>query len=164
MRRLPSRRKRRCCGARGRISSRARPPLAPACGQHASTWHHQGGGGDVLCALAGVQLQGEGKTCPLLPSEAVLQRLAVVFGYTTLLKVVFTTLALLAELRGFGLSQENAHSFVLMVLDAIPRTATMEGKHDMETALVSFFETNMTPQKFEPPSALPCFANGAQVL
>ena len=85
-----------------------------------------------------------------VPSEAALQRLGVLLGYTTLLDAVCDTLALLMDLRGFALPQESAHSFVLTALDAIPRTVTMDASFTGEEALVAMMETDMKPQNFEP--------------
>ena len=85
-----------------------------------------------------------------VPSEADLQALGVVLGYTTLMGAAFHTLALLAELQGFALPRESAHSFVLTALDAIPRIATMQTRSPSEEDLVSMMETLMNPQKFEP--------------
>ena len=85
-----------------------------------------------------------------VPAEAVLQGLGALLGYDTLLNAVALTLALLKELRGSELPQASAHSFVLTVLDAIPRTATMQYGLGSETALVAMMETNMKPQNFEP--------------
>ena len=84
-----------------------------------------------------------------VPSEAVLQRMGVMLGYTTLLEVVFDTLDLLLELRGSGLPRERAHSFVLAALDAIPRTATIQMRLGSEAALVPL-ERYMKPQNFAP--------------
>ena len=83
-------------------------------------------------------------------SEAALQHLGVVLGYTTLLDAVCITLALLGHLRGSALPRESAHAFVLTALDAIPRTATMATTISSEVALVTMIETNMKPQNFEP--------------
>ena len=85
-----------------------------------------------------------------VPSEADLRRLGVVRGYTTLLDAVFTTLALLAELRGSGLPWESAQTFILTALDAIPRTATMQHKIPSEANHVAMMETRMQPQYYEP--------------
>ena len=85
-----------------------------------------------------------------VPSEAVLQSLGAVLGYETLLDVVLITLALLIEPRGCALPRENAHSFDLTVLDAIPRTATIQYELGSEAHLVAMMETEMTPQNFEP--------------
>ena len=82
-----------------------------------------------------------------VPSEAVLQGLGVVLGYDTLLNAVNNTLALLSELR--GVPCESARSFVLTMLDAIPRTVTMEINSTSEDALVDMIETHMKPQNFE---------------
>ena len=93
-------------------------------------------------------------TCKALdkpvPSDAASQGLGGVLGYTILLDAVFLTLALVAELRGSGLSRKSAHSFVLTALDAIPRTATTKTKLGSEEALVAMMETGMKPQNFEP--------------
>ena len=64
-----------------------------------------------------------------VPSEAALQDLGVVFGYEALLKAVLITLAM---------QWESAHSFVLLALDAIPRTARMQHRLQNEAALVGF--------------------------
>ena len=85
-----------------------------------------------------------------VPSEAVLQHLGVVLGYTTLLNAVYNTLNLLVVLRGSVLPQESAHSFVLTALDAIPRTATMQHTLQSEADLVMAMESHMKPQNFEP--------------
>ena len=86
-----------------------------------------------------------------VPSEVVLQGLGVGLGYETLLKAVFLTLNLLAELRDSARPRENAHSFVLTALDVIPRTATMQFiMLPGEAGLVAMMETNMKPQFFEP--------------
>ena len=85
-----------------------------------------------------------------VPSEAALQAFGVVLGYTTLLDAVYFTLALLTELRGSALPRESAHSFVLMALDAIARTAAMQKKVKVEEIVVAMMETDMTPQNFEP--------------
>ena len=85
-----------------------------------------------------------------VPSEAVLRLGGGVFGYTVLLDAVYRTLALIGHLRGFALSRESAHSFVLTALDAIPRTATIQGSLANEAHLVALMETNMNPQKYEP--------------
>ena len=86
----------------------------------------------------------------LVPSEAVLQRQGAALGYATLLDAMCTTLALLAELRGSGVSRESAHSFVLTALDVIPRTAAMQNCVAIEANLVAMMETAMTPQMFKP--------------
>ena len=83
-------------------------------------------------------------------SEATLQNLSPALGYKTVMDAVFHTLALLIELQGFGLPRENAHSFVLTALDAIPRTATLKGRLASEAALVAMMETNLKPQNYEP--------------
>ena len=83
-------------------------------------------------------------------SEADLQGLGVVFGYTTLMKAVYNTLALLVEVQGSLMTRESAHSFVLTALDVIPRTATMQHKLQSEASLVAMMETHMKPQYFEP--------------
>ena len=85
-----------------------------------------------------------------VPSKAVLQGLAAVLGYSTLLDAVYHTLALLIELRGTALLGESAHSFVLTALDAIPRTAALQYRVGSEKHLVAMMETDMKPQKFEP--------------
>ena len=82
--------------------------------------------------------------------EAALQGFGTVLGYETLVHAVVITLALLAELRGSALPLENAHSFVLTALDAIPRTATLKGRLASEAALVAMMETNLKPQNYEP--------------
>ena len=85
-----------------------------------------------------------------VPSEAVLQGLGVVIGYTTLLDAVFYTLALIIEQRGTELPRKSAHSFVLTALDVIPRTAAMQQRLHSEATLVGVMETHMNPQNFEP--------------
>ena len=86
-----------------------------------------------------------------VPSEEVdLQAMGVVHGYEALLDAVYQTLALLMELRGFGMPQESAHSFVLTALDAIPRTTTMQHRLGSEVVVVAIMETEMKPQNFEP--------------
>ena len=85
-----------------------------------------------------------------IPSEAALQGLGVVLGYSTLLDAVYFTLALLDELRGFPLLRESARSFVLTAFDVIQRTATMQYRLMSEEALVRMMETRMKPQNFEP--------------
>ena len=85
-----------------------------------------------------------------VPQEAALQGLGTLLGYETLLYAVLLTLALLMVLRGSAQQQESAHSFVLMALDAIPRTATMKYRIAAEDALVVMMETRMKPQNFEP--------------
>ena len=99
-----------------------------------------------------------------VPSEVVLQRMGATLGYETLLKAVFHTLALINELRGSVLPRERAHSFVLKALDAIPRTAMLQDRLQIEADLVATIETQMKPQIFEPSSARPCFVNGAPVM
>ena len=71
-------------------------------------------------------------------------------GYETLLSAALNTLALLVELRGSALQWESAHSFVLTALDAIPRTATMQRRLQIEDNLVGIIEMHMKPSKFEP--------------
>ena len=78
-----------------------------------------------------------------VPSEADLQHLGVVLGYITLLEAVYHTLALLKEMRGSVLPCESAHSFVLSVLDAIPRTASLDAKLSSEEDLVAMIELYM---------------------
>ena len=85
-----------------------------------------------------------------VPSETVLQGLGALLGYTTLMKAVYRTLALLMALRGCALSRESAHSFVLTALDAIPRTALLKAQLSSEEDLVAVMETRMKPQNFEP--------------
>ena len=85
-----------------------------------------------------------------VPSEAVLQGVCVLLGYTTLLKAVAITLVSLIELRGEELPRESVHSFVLTALDAIPLTATMQTRCTSENGLVAVMETHMNPQNFEP--------------
>ena len=77
-----------------------------------------------------------------VPSDAVLQGLGVVLGYTTLLDTVCGTLGLLIELGGSALPRESAHSFVLTALGAIPRTATVQDKLQNEAELVAMMETS----------------------
>ena len=83
-------------------------------------------------------------------SSKVFQGLDAVLGYETLLEAIFNTLNLAVELQGSALLRENAHSFVLTALDAIPRTATMQRRLLSETDLVATMETRMNPQNFEP--------------
>ena len=87
---------------------------------------------------------------PVVPPEAVLQRLGVVLGYEPLLRAVYHTLALLVELQGSALPRESAHSFVLTALDAIPRTGTMQTRLTSEEDFVAMMQTRMKPQNFEP--------------
>ena len=86
-----------------------------------------------------------------VPSEAVLQGMGAVLGYATLLRAAFHSLALLVELRGFALVRDSAKFFVLTALDAIPRTATIDFKLDVEADVVATMDMMATkPENFEP--------------
>ena len=86
-----------------------------------------------------------------VPSEEALQRLGRVHGYETLLSAVFHTLNLLIIRNVLPRAAvENAYSFVLTALDAIPRTATISTRFSSEESVVAMMETAMTPQNFEP--------------
>ena len=84
-----------------------------------------------------------------VPSEALLQGLGVVLGYSTLLDAVCCTLASLVALRSAP-PRESMHVFVLAALDAIPRTAAMQTKFKGEDALVAIMEMHMKTSNIEP--------------
>ena len=148
VRRRPLRSTWLCCGARGSI-------LVPV---HALLLRRL----DTNTLLPGTNKDEEVTYCERLqaftskasdkpvPSEAVLQGMGVLFGYNTLIGAVFITLALLHELRRSTLPWESAHSLVLTALDAIPQTATMRNRSQIEAALVAMIEKDMNPQRFEP--------------
>ena len=75
-----------------------------------------------------------------LPSNAFIQEVGQVLGYTLLLHVAFITVILLASRRWPRAQEASAKSFVLDALDVIPRTAGVEVVVGPETAFVHILE------------------------
>ena len=82
--------------------------------------------------------------------EAVVRSVAETVGCNTLMDAVFQTLNMMMVLQNTTLQREIAQSFVLMALDAIPRTASIDIELPHEKVFVALIELRMNTRNFEP--------------